>query len=100
MSDKEKQTKIDVNLEAQEQATLEVVYVDKLLDVHDKVRVPYGTILLEALKKVGFMYGPCGGLGMCGRCVVDIVDGQGGQLVQACSYSVTNNITIRKWRGR
>lgn len=79
------------------QTMVEVAYIDRLFDVNEKMLVPSGTILLEALKKVGFMRGPCGGLGMCGRCVVEIVDGP---LVQSCSYPVEHNIAIRKWRGR
>jgi ferredoxin len=75
---------------------IEVVCIDKLLNFHERTLVPSGTILLEALKEVGFMTGPCGGIGKCGRCIVEIEDGI---LVQACYYRVTKNITVRKWRG-
>jgi hypothetical protein len=75
---------------------VEVVCVDKLLNVNKSILVLYGRVLLEALKKVGFTYGPRGGLGQSGRCVVQITDGR---LVQACFYRVLENVTIRKLRG-
>jgi ferredoxin len=75
---------------------VEVVFVDRLLNVNKRIRVPSGTVLLDGLKEVGFSYGPCGGLGQCGRCVVEISDGR---LVQACFYTVREDITVRKWRG-
>lgn len=83
-------------IEADAQPMVEVVCVDKLLNMNESILVPPGTVLLEALKKAGFTYGPCGGLGMCGRCVVQITDGR---LVQSCFYRVQENITVRKWRG-
>jgi ferredoxin len=85
-----------MTMEADSQPLVEVVCIDKLLHMNESIRVPPGTILLEALKKVGFTYGPCGGLGQCGRCVVQITDGR---LVQACFYTVRENITVQKWRG-
>ena len=77
-------------------AMVEVVCVDKLLKIHQNVRVPAGTVLLDALKQIDFIHGPCGGIGKCGRCIVEIEDGI---LVQSCYYRVTKNITVRKWRG-
>jgi ferredoxin len=71
------------------QAMVEVVCVDKLLDIHKSVRVPAGTILLDALSQIDFMCGPCAGTGKCGRCVVEIDEGI---LVQACYYQVKKNI--------
>ena len=85
-----------MTIEADSQPMVEVVCVDKLLNVNERILVPSGTLLLEALKEVGFTYGPCGGLGKCGRCVVQITDGR---LVQSCFYIVRENITVRKWRG-
>ncbi len=82
--------------EADPQPMVEVVCVDRLLNMNESILVPPGTVLLEALKRVGFTYGPCGGLGKCGRCVVEITDGK---LVQACFFRVHENITVRKWRG-
>lgn len=74
-----------------------MVCIDKLLKIHEKVRVPAGIVLLDALKQIEFLQGgPCGGTGKCGRCIVEIDDGI---LVQACYYRVTKNITVRKWRG-
>jgi ferredoxin len=75
---------------------VDVVCVDKLLNIRQTVRVPVGTVLLDALKQIEFMYGPCGGTGKCGRCVVEIEDGI---LVQSCYYRVVKNISVRKWRG-
>jgi ferredoxin len=47
-------------------------------DVADKpVRVQTGTLLSEAAQKAGVEIGqPCGGQGRCGRCAVQIVEGQ------------------------
>ena len=42
----------------------------------DPVRVPTGTLLIEAATKAGIMIQqPCGGQGRCGRCVVRVIDG-------------------------
>ena len=78
------------------QTVVDVICVDKLLNIHQKVRVQAGTVLLDALKQIEFMHGPCGGIGKCGRCIVEIEDGI---LVQSCYYRVIKNITVRKWRG-
>jgi ferredoxin len=82
--------------EAVSRTMVEVVCIDKLLNIHQKVRVPAGTVLLDALRQIEFMHGPCGGIGKCGRCIVEIEDGI---LVQSCYYRVTKSITVRKWRG-
>lgn len=82
--------------QADSQPLVEVVWIDKLLNVHEKTLVPAGTILLEALKPIGSVQGPCGGIGKCGRCVVEIDDGR---LVQACFFRVKENVTVLKWRG-
>jgi ferredoxin len=78
------------------QTMIEVVCIDDLGKIHQSVHVPFGTVLLDALKQIEFIYGPCGGNGKCGRCIVEIEDGI---LVQSCYYRVTKNITVRKWRG-
>ena len=96
ISDEKHQTPPEKSEEALSRTLVEVVCVDKLLKIHQNVRVPAGTILLEALKEAEFMHGPCGGTGKCGRCVVEIDDVI---LVQSCYYRVTKNITVRKWRG-
>ena len=82
--------------EADSQTMFEVIWVDELLNVNESILVPSGTILLQALKKVGFTHGSCGGLGKCGKCVIEIT---GGRLVQSCFFQVIENITVRKWRG-
>jgi ferredoxin len=96
ISDEKHQTPPENSGEAVSQVIIEVVCVDKLLKIYQSVRVPAGTVLLDALKQIEFIYGPCGGTGKCGRCIVEIEDGI---LVQACYYRVTKNITVRKWRG-
>lgn len=82
--------------EGDSQPMVKVIWVDELLHINESILVPAGTVLLDALKKVGFTYGPCGGLGKCGRCVIEIT---GGRIVQSCFYQVRENITVRKWRG-
>lgn len=78
-------------------AMVDVVCIDKLLKIHEKVQIPAGTVLLDALKQIEFFHGgPCGGIGKCGRCIVKIDDGI---LVQSCYYRVMKNITVQKWRG-
>jgi len=96
MSDKGKQATANISPDTIEQEMVDVVCVDKLLDIHQTVRVPAGTVLLDAFKQIDFMHGPCGGIGKCGRCVIEIEDGI---LVQSCFYRMTKNITVRKWRG-
>ena len=85
-----------MTVEADSPPLVEVVYIDRLLNVDQRIRVPSGTVLLDGLKELGFTYGPCGGLGQCGRCVVETADGR---LVQACFYKVHEDITVRRWRG-
>ena len=83
--------------EAASETMVEVVCVDKLLNIHQKILVQPNTVLLDALKQIEFFHGgPCGGTGKCGRCIVEIDDGI---LVQSCYYRVTKNITVQKWRG-
>ena len=96
MLDKEKQVTQNILPDEIEQEMVDVVCVDKLLDIHQTVQIPAGTVLLDALKEIDFMHGPCGGIGKCGRCVVEIEDGI---LVQSCYYQVKKDITVRKWRG-
>lgn len=96
ISDDKHQTPYESSGENVSRAMVEVVCVDRLLKIHKKIRVPAGTILLDALKKIDFIHGLCGGIGKCGRCIVEIEDGI---LVQSCYYRVTKNITVRKWRG-
>jgi ferredoxin len=97
LSDEEPQTPPEDAGEAVSREMVDVVCIDKLLKIHEKVRVPAGTVLLDALKQIEFFQGgPCGGGGKCGRCIVKIDDGN---LVQSCYYRVTKDITVRKWRG-
>ena len=97
LSDEKHQTPPEDSGETVPRAMVDVVCVDKLLKIHEKVRVPAGTVLLDALKQIEFFQGgPCGGVGKCGRCLVKIEDGI---LVQSCFYRVTKNITVNKWRG-
>lgn len=87
----------ETTVEAASETMVEVVCVDKLLNIHQKILVQPNTVLLDALKQIEFFHGgPCGGTGKCGRCIVEIDDGI---LVQSCYYRVTKNITVRKWRG-
>ena len=97
ISDNKHQTPPEDSGEAVSRAMLEVVCVDKLINIHQKILVQQGTVLLDALKQIEFFHGgPCGGTGKCGRCIVEIDDGI---LVQSCYYRVTKNITVQKWRG-
>ena len=97
ISDEKHQTLHENSDETVSRTIVEVVCVDKLLNMHLNLQVPAGTILLDALKQVDFFHGgPCGGTGKCGRCIIEI---GGGILVQSCYYRVTKSITVQKWRG-
>ena len=97
ISDEKHQTPHENSRETASRMMVDMVCVDKLLNIHQNVLVPAGTVLLDALKQIEFLHGgPCGGTGKCGRCIVEIEDGI---LVQSCYYRVTKNITVRKWRG-
>jgi len=45
-----------MTIEADSQPMVEVVCVDKLLNVNERILVPSGTLLLEALKEVGLHF--------------------------------------------
>lgn len=97
ISDNKHQTPLENSGEAVSRTMVEVACIDKLLNIHQKILVQPGMVLLDALKQIEFFHGgPCGGTGKCGRCIVEIDDGI---LVQSCYYRVTKNITVRKWRG-
>lgn len=97
ISDERHHTPPEDSGETGSQAMVDVVCIDKLLKIHEKVQIPTGAVLLDALKQIEFFHGgPCGGTGKCGRCIVEIDEGI---LVQSCYFRVTKNITVRKWRG-
>jgi len=62
-----------------------------------KIQARRGTTLLEAL--IGgsvFLRSDCGGTGKCGKCQVEIVDLHGGsRLVEACTSTVTQDLSLR-----
>jgi uncharacterized 2Fe-2S/4Fe-4S cluster protein (DUF4445 family) len=48
-----------------------------IFDTHPPIRVPTGTLLTEAARLAGIdLMQPCGGQGRCGRCVVQVVEGE------------------------
>ena len=72
---------------------IDVVFVNALGEETGSVQVPMGVTLLEACQRAGMLSGPCGGLGLCGKCSVYVVD-KG--LVQACIYLVNKKTLVRR----
>jgi len=70
----------------------------KLTFLPDQVTatVPEGTTILDAAHTVGVdIPAPCGGKGLCGKCMVIISDGTGHKSVRACEYKVECDLEIR-----
>lgn len=60
------------------------------------VQVGAGTTLLEAQRQAGYSpEAPCGGKGKCGKCTVEILEGDTYKTQKACSVHVENDMTIR-----
>ena len=59
------------------------------------VNVAAGTNLLIALQSAGcFPQTPCGGLGTCGKCMVQIETVRGSRAILACQCSVTEDMSV------
>jgi uncharacterized 2Fe-2S/4Fe-4S cluster protein (DUF4445 family) len=53
-----------------------VVFSAESIDKHIEVKVPTGTLLSDAAAKAGVEIGqPCGGQGRCGRCSIQVMEG-------------------------
>lgn len=58
-------------------------------------RVPGGTMLSDALReRFPDILFPCGGLGLCGRCRMDLVDGSSASNVLACRTVVDRDLNV------
>lgn len=63
---------------------------------HITARVEKGASLLEAARACGLMLsGYCGGNGTCGKCVVEIIEGQPSGTHLACRIHVTGDMRVR-----
>lgn len=57
-----------------------------------EVKVETGTVLIDIIRDQGFsIYSPCGGKGICGKCLVTI---RGRGTVTACNYKVEADIDV------
>lgn len=80
------------------------------LPSNNKVEVPSGTLISDAASLAGIadLHMPCGGKGTCGRCLVELVEGEvergishldsalaNKNLVMACQTRITSDITVR-----
>ena len=60
-----------------------------------KVEVPRGATLLEAARLAGvYLSSLCGGDGTCGKCKVQIGEGEASQTVLACQMRVDGDLTV------
>ncbi len=60
------------------------------------VKVPEGTLLIDAVRAASLpVDAPCGGHGKCGKCRVSVLNGQTPGIHPACSFAVTEDLTVR-----
>lgn len=70
-------------------------YKVTLLPQNLEVMVDEGTTLLEAEIKAGLHPdAPCGGKGTCGKCLVNVIEGEPKGVQKACLTKVTSDMTI------
>lgn len=68
----------------------------QFLPDHITARVQKGTSLLEAARACGLtLSGYCGGNGTCGKCTVEVLDGETPGLQLACAFQVTGDTRVR-----
>ena len=66
-------------------------YHVKVLPAGSVIRSQPGAVLLDALRKAGFLVdAPCGGQGTCGKCKVTV----DGKPVRSCSFRVDRDLTV------
>ncbi len=60
------------------------------------ITVAKGTLLIDAVRAASFpIDAPCGGHGKCGKCKVSVLNGKLPGIHPACSFPVTEDLTIR-----
>lgn len=60
-----------------------------------RIQVPEGTTILEAQRMAGLNPdAPCGGKGTCGKCLVQVTEGEQRGIMKACQTRVMGNMTI------
>jgi ferredoxin len=82
-------------VEDDERSMVKVTCLDRHGNEMSSVEVPRGVTLLNALQRVGFVLGTCGGYAGCGGCAVELADGR---MVLSCFVRVEEDVTVRKRR--
>jgi len=72
---------------------VKVTCLDRHGNEMSSVEVPRGVTLLNALQRVGFVHGTCGGYAGCGGCAVELEDGR---MVLSCFVRVEEDVAVRK----